>query len=121
MNRIDSALEAYQSLNNGRVEKSWGYEQVFENDKYCMKALVYTKPIASSLHYHQRKTESFYIASGRFEIEIGKRFSKALPGDFFHIPIGTAHRLRCIEPGTVIEASTRDDPEDCIRLIPSEA
>jgi quercetin dioxygenase-like cupin family protein len=120
-----------------RVEKSWGYEQILHNGFYCMKLLVYTKPIASSLHFHEHKTETFYVSSGSFELEVcdyiwgptedGGVVSTArktrktfVPGSYVHLPAGVHHRLRCMEPGIVVEASTRDDPDDCVRLEPSE-
>ena len=105
-----------------RVEKSWGYEEILENGAYCMKLLVYTKPIASSLHYHEWKRESFYCASGTFNLELGDGPPQPFnAGCAVTIPSGTRHRLRCIVPGVVVEASTYDDQDDCVRLIPSES
>lgn len=116
------ALLDKEVLQGMKIEKSWGYERILRNDyNYGMKLLVYTKPIASSLHYHDRKTESFYIVSGDFELELaGNTPIRAGAGQFFDIPAGMRHRVRCIEPGTIVEASTHDDPSDCHRLIPSE-
>lgn len=120
------------------IEKSWGYELLIHNGAYCMKLLVYTKPIASSLHYHESKDESFYVASGMFELQVGdyqigatpegdlvaspRKSLQAFPrGSYIHLPPRTHHRVRCIEPGVIVEASTHDDPEDCVRLEPSES
>ncbi len=102
------------------LSKSWGHEKLLHNGKYCMKLLVYTKTVASSLHYHDLKHETFFIASGRFSIEVAGITRTYLPGDYVEIPPGTLHRVRCLEPGTIVEASTHDDPNDCVRLIPSE-
>jgi quercetin dioxygenase-like cupin family protein len=103
------------------IEKSWGYEKIIYNGSYCMKLLVYLKPIASSLHFHVSKHESFYVASGQFKIDQGDgiRYTYG-PGDHIVLTQGTKHRVRCIEPGTIVEASTHDDPADCVRLEPSE-
>jgi mannose-6-phosphate isomerase-like protein (cupin superfamily) len=104
-----------------RVEKSWGYEEILHNGTYCLKLLVYTKPLASSLHYHIDKHETFYIASGAFQVDtIGDSRRMGL-GEFVVIPPNHPHRVRCIEPGTIVEGSSFDDPRDCVRLIPSEA
>ena len=101
--------------------KNWGGEVLIHNGDYCMKLLVYTKQLASSLHFHERKHESFFIASGEFEIEIAEaRPALYGPGGFIVLKPGTTHRVRCIEPGTIVEASTKDDPEDCVRIVPSE-
>ena len=104
-----------------RVEKSWGYEEIIHNGDYCCKKLVYAKEIASSLHYHPIKHETFVVRSGRFSVELpdGKIFMNE--GDFVVIPPNTTHRVRCLTNfGEIIESSTHDDPLDCVRLIPSE-
>jgi quercetin dioxygenase-like cupin family protein len=109
-----------------RVDKSWGYEELIYNEEYCTKLLVYTKRIASSRHYHQNKKETFIVTSGKFVIEIGEPNHPVMsselytPGDSITIPPGIVHRVRCIEPGVIVECSTHDDPDDCVRLIPSE-
>lgn len=103
------------------VEKSWGYEEVIHNYVYCCKKLVYTRPIASSLHSHARKHETFVVMSGCFEVQLPTCVRKMEAGDFVVLPPGTLHRVRCITPGTILESSTHDDPSDCIRVLPSEA
>lgn len=105
-----------------KVEKTWGFEQIIHNGDYCCKLLVYRRPIASSMHYHPKKHETFYIASGWFEVEIGNNRAEVMgPYQSIVIPPNTPHRVRCTIPGTIVEASTHDDPEDVVRLIPSEA
>jgi mannose-6-phosphate isomerase-like protein (cupin superfamily) len=106
-----------------RIEKNWGYEEIIHNGDYCCKLLVYTKPIASSLHYHEKKHETFVVASGFFAMDGGKGhpYQCCKPGDFIVLPPRHQHRIRCLEPGTIVEASTHDDPSDCVRLIPSES
>ena len=106
-----------------RVEKSWGHEELIFAGAYCMKLLVYERQIASSLHYHDHKHESFYVASGLFELDDGISDEPVVmsPGCRVVLPPGTRHRLRCIQPGVVVEASTADSPEDCVRLVPSES
>jgi len=104
-----------------RVDKSWGHELLIHNKSYCMKLLVYEKPIASSLHFHELKHECFYVSSGHFMLEMQGKTLELKAGSHAIIPSGRCHRLRCLVPGTVVEASSHDDPEDCVRLIPSEA
>jgi mannose-6-phosphate isomerase-like protein (cupin superfamily) len=107
-----------------RVEKSWGFEEIIHNGDYCCKKLVYTRPISSSLHYHEKKHETFVVSEGEFVLEMGEEIltPRALrAGDYVVLKPGTKHRLTCMtQRGTVIEASTHDDPEDCVRLIPSQ-
>jgi mannose-6-phosphate isomerase-like protein (cupin superfamily) len=103
-----------------RVEKSWGYEEIIHNGDYCCKLLVYTKPIASSLHYHEHKHETFVVLSGQFVLETDTGIEDLMPGDHVVLYPLNRHRVRCMLPGTIVEASTHDYPADCIRLIPSE-
>lgn len=109
------------------IEKSWGREELIVNGSYCMKLLVYTRRIASSLHYHTRKHETFYVASGVFELERWhdptgevKTHMRLVPGDRVILAPNTPHRIRCEVEGTIVEASSHDDPEDCVRIERSE-
>ncbi len=115
------------------TKKSWGREELLYNDLYCCKLLVYTRSgIASSLHFHKKKTETFVITSGEFLIELGamredgtihistREAERYLPGDSITLPPLTAHRVRCVKPGVIVEASTKDDQADCVRLEPSD-
>lgn len=111
-----------------RVWKSWGYEEILHNGEYCCKKLVYTEHIASSMHYHATKHETFVVGAGSFVIETSSEPRKhttqsrlAVQGSFVVLPPGMTHRVRCVEIGFLVEASTHDDPLDCVRLIPSES
>jgi quercetin dioxygenase-like cupin family protein len=105
------------------VHKSWGYEEIIHNDKYCAKLLVYTKGgIASSLHFHEKKQETFIVTSGKFDIEVNGQMKRGCEaGEHITLTPGMQHRIRCIKPGVIVECSTHDDPADCVRLIPSES
>lgn len=110
-----------------RVWKSWGYEEILHNGEYCCKKLVYTKHIASSMHYHDTKHETFVVGAGSFIIETAKELRErtkqsrlAVSGSFVILPPGMTHRIRCVELGFLVEASTPDDPLDCVRLEASE-
>ena len=122
-----------------RITKSWGWEIIFYNGEYCSKLLVYSKPIASSLHYHNKKHETFYIVDGLFEVEIEGQTRFMNRGDHVVIPPGTRHRVRALPRpwfgrrdrgrgaqflhnavSVIAESSSHDDPNDCVRLVPSE-
>jgi quercetin dioxygenase-like cupin family protein len=102
------------------VAKSWGREEIVYNREYCSKKLIYERKISSSLHYHQFKHETFVVLSGKFELELVGQMRTLKQMDYHVLPPFTPHRIRCVELGTILEASTHDDPADCIRLIPSE-
>ena len=48
------------------VPKGWGFERwIVNNDLYCGKLLFFAKGKRCSFHYHKKKTETFYVQSGR--------------------------------------------------------
>lgn len=85
------------------VLKSWGREEIFVESPYCVKKLVYEhEGIASSLHYHEHKHETFTILEGLFEIStrrpspkgaeiLHRRYFSA--GEVIEIPPGTQHQV----------------------------
>lgn len=105
--------------------KLWGREILLHNDGYCAKLLIYDGVRTSSKHYHETKHETFCVISGEFEIEWGhkdlplamyrERFG---PGKCLVLAPNTVHRVTCLSSagGTIMEASTQDDAEDCVRL-----
>lgn len=111
-----------------RISKKWGYEEIFiSTDLYCCKHLVFTKGGVSSWHKHNKKIESWYLLSGEiilkygYDNDIGKATYISLkPGCKFHIPAGLLHQVSAWEDSVILECSTYDDPDDCIRLIPSK-
>lgn len=103
------------------VHKNWGHEEIIHNGEYCCKRLVYTHPKASSLHCHVKKHETFVVGAGIFVIDNGLGATKRMvAGDWVVLPPRYDHRIRCLKPGFIVEASTHDDPEDCVRLELSE-
>jgi mannose-6-phosphate isomerase-like protein (cupin superfamily) len=111
-----------------RIPKMWGREIILHNAEYCCKLLQYDGVRTSSEHYHEKKHETFVIVKGYFEIE---RYPKDQPyprikavygpGAAIVLPPGTVHKLTCMTPegGLIVEASTHDDPSDCVRIAPS--
>jgi quercetin dioxygenase-like cupin family protein len=110
-----------------RIEKAWGHELIIHADeRYTCKHLVYTCPgQASSFHFHRHKHECFTVANGIFELEVGDAHPRMLVrGEYVVLEPGMKHRLRFMHArtgaGLIIEASSFDDPLDCVRLVPSE-
>lgn len=113
------------------VKKGWGAELWVHNDeKYCGKILRFDAGKKCSLHYHRRKTETFYLQSGRLVIITAKmheggsfidhktlRLSVMGPGDSQEIPIGTVHQMLALEDSELIEFSTQHFDEDSYRLV----
>jgi len=105
-----------------RVEKPWGWELIWaDTEHYLGKILFVRAGHALSLQFHREKEESWYVESGRAQLELGEVGQGALntevigPGASFHYAPGTVHRITAIEDTTILEVSTRH-PDDVVRL-----
>ncbi len=105
-----------------RVEKPWGYELIWAHaDEYVGKILFVRAGESLSLQFHRAKDESWYVQTGRAELELGATGDRALstevitPGNAFRFRPGTVHRVRALEDTTILEVST-PDLEDVVRL-----
>lgn len=104
-----------------RVEKPWGYELIWaETADYVGKVLHVEAGEILSLQYHEIKEETLHVFRGRVRLEVGPS-ADALetvemgPGDGYHLPPGTVHRLEALESSDVLEAST-PHLDDLVRL-----
>ncbi len=113
------------------VEKPWGREIWFADQvAYAGKLLEVRKGCRLSLQYHERKTETLYLLSGRMRLTFrataqGETPTVAavtptdqfewLPGQTVHIPTRTIHRFEALEDSVLIESST-PDLTDVVRL-----
>jgi len=112
----------------GLVPKGWGSEFIWAtNSNYCAKFLNFETGGKFSMHFHRDKTETWYVQSGRFEVEVidttNASISKKLLGEgcIHHNDPLMPHRLTCIEQGTIIEVSTADSVEDNYRVLPGDS
>jgi mannose-6-phosphate isomerase len=103
------------------VVKPWGREEwVVVTDKYAMKIIVINKGARTSLQYHNRKQEHFYVDAGLLRIELeeanGKMATLTLkPGDGIEIKAGRKHRATALEDLRLIEVST-PELDDVVRV-----
>jgi quercetin dioxygenase-like cupin family protein len=103
-----------------RVDKPWGYELLWaKTDRYAGKIIHVNAGHALSLQYHNQKTETVYLATGRllYELKEGERLvgRELSPGDRVHVPAGTVHRMTAIEDSDIFEVST-PELDDVVRL-----
>ena len=105
-----------------RVEKPWGWELVWaQTDVYVGKILFVRAGESLSLQFHKEKDESWYVESGRAELELGDAGKGVLnteviaPGACFHFRPGTVHRVTALEDITILEVST-PQLDDIVRL-----
>jgi len=105
--------------------KGWGREVwIANNDRYCGKILEIKQGKRCSLHYHQVKTETFYLRSGRLKVRVKESAdSDAIeefvlnPGDCMDIPIGLVHQMEALEDAELYEFSTQHFETDSHRLV----
>jgi mannose-6-phosphate isomerase len=105
-----------------RVDKPWGYELIWAlTDEYCGKVLFVRAGESLSLQFHREKDESWYVQSGRAELQVGAVGEAVLnnevlsPGAAFRFRPGTVHRVTALEDTTILEVST-PQLADVVRL-----
>ena len=110
------------SFQPAKVEKPWGHELIWARaEGYAGKLLFVRSGQALSLQFHREKDESWYVLSGRAELQLGEAGQAVLmrevvgPGAAFRFRPGTVHRVRAVEDTTILEVSTAQ-LEDIVRL-----
>jgi mannose-6-phosphate isomerase-like protein (cupin superfamily) len=112
------------------VPKGWGEERWLHNDPlYCGKILVVNEGKRCSLHYHELKTETFYVQQGRIRMELTDLASarqsppvirevfEMSPGDTLLLTPGTVHRFTSLDGDAhIFEFSTQHFDEDSYRI-----
>ena len=105
-----------------KVEKPWGYELIWAlTDDYCGKLLFVKAGESLSLQFHREKDESWFLQTGRAELEMGAPGDRTPnseivgPGAAFRIRPGTVHRVKALEDTVILEVST-PQIEDVVRL-----
>jgi mannose-6-phosphate isomerase len=105
-----------------RVEKPWGWELIWAvADDYVGKVLFVKAGESLSLQFHREKDESWYVQSGRAQLELGDVGQAILnseviaEGACFRYRPGTVHRITALEDTTILEVST-PHLDDVVRL-----
>jgi len=101
-----------------RVEKPWGYEDIWaETLGYVGKLLHIKAGHRLSKQYHEVKEETVYVLRGVLHnYEDDGSITKIMPGKTFHVSVGQIHRFGAAETSVeIIEVST-PHLEDVVRL-----
>lgn len=105
------------------VPKGWGHEVIIvNNDLYCGKILHFNKGGKFSMHFHLKKKESWYVASGRFLFRWINTANADLieetlsVGDTITNEVGEPHQILCLEEGDIFEVSTQHFDSDSYRV-----
>ena len=99
-------------------DKYWGQiTTVVAEEDFTLKEIFMKGGTQSSMEYHIKKDENYYIQSGKLKvgIRLGRAENKSLvlnKGDVFHIEPGVMHMRIALEDTTIIEWSNRDDDSD---------
>ena len=120
------------------IPKGWGFERwVVNNDLYCGKELFIARGRKFSVHYHEKKDETFYVTEGKAYLSYAMlppdehwddiqmrswwnnnvKFEEMNVGDVFHVPPRMVHTLQAVTDFTVMEFSTHHDDDDSYRII----
>ena len=97
-----------------KIETPWGYEKLIEcNDKYVVKELFMKKGHACSIQYHELKTETILVLSGKLNIYTGDSMETLQcrefnTGETITIKPYTIHRMEAIEDAVYFETSTNE-------------
>ena len=96
-----------------RVEKPWGYELIFTTDDlpYTGKIMHMNAGTRQSLQVHDKKKETYYLASGRAGVIIENTKGEMVEIEFeegkgYTTMVGQKHRIYAITDCDVFEAST---------------
>lgn len=106
-----------------KIPKGWGEELIIHNSElYCGKILSFKQGCKFSMHYHLLKTETWYVAEGKFlykwiNTETADMQSTILEiGDVVTQEIGQPHQLIAITDGKIFEVSTQHFDSDSYRV-----
>lgn len=102
-----------------KVKKVWGEELIIINKEYCGKILSLKQGFRCSLHYHEKKDETFYILKGEVLMEADKKKWIMRIGDVQHIKPRCVHRFTGLLDSEIIEFSTKHYDSDSYRCTES--
>jgi mannose-6-phosphate isomerase len=94
----------------------WGSEEIWAETQYYVGKILYINPNSRlSLQYHNLKTETIRVLSGRLYLhhqpthESPVIIKEMVEGDVFHIPTKLVHRFEARdEPVQLVEVSTTE-------------
>ncbi len=112
-----SENKRFGSVNIKVVPKDWGREiWVINNKHYCEKLLEINKGWRSSLHYHNKKDETFTLDEGLILMEHPRNEWVMYPGNAQRIKPGQTHRFTALERSLIRECSTHHHDSDTVRF-----
>jgi mannose-6-phosphate isomerase-like protein (cupin superfamily) len=119
MRIINSNLDIHKRI----IPKAWGQEIIIHNgEEYCGKILRFNQGAKFSMHFHIKKKETWYVASGTFLLtyidtrNATEKEKELNVGDIIDIERGDPHQLHSITGGDIFEVSTQHFDDDSYRI-----
>ena len=109
-----------KKINTSKKNKYWGYiKNIFNQNNSCAKEIFMKKNSQSSMEFHIKKEESYFIYEG--ELDIGLRYARAKQkitklkkNNIFKMLPGTMHMRMAKKDTTILEMSNNDNDSDSI-------
>ena len=115
--------------------KAWGSEEwVVNRPDYCLKILRFNKGGQFSYHFHDLKTETWYLQSGQIllktkDLQSSKDYEYKLDANFrhinfdgiIHVPRLVPHQITAIEDTVILEVSSTHYETDSFRIAPGDS
>lgn len=103
--------------------KGWGREVwLAANDRYCGKLLCFNEGAKFSAHFHDLKSETFYVLKGKvkltwFDLKNANEIEEILiEGEVIDIPRLCVHQVEALQESVIIEVSTEHKDSDSFRV-----
>jgi len=106
---------------DNRIVRPWGYfETLYEEERYKVKKITVLPDQRLSMQYHNKRKESWSVASGKGFIEVNTSSKTCFPGFITYIDKGINHRIKNISKTdnlVIIEVQIGIcDEDDIVRL-----
>jgi mannose-6-phosphate isomerase-like protein (cupin superfamily) len=103
-----------------RINKPWGYEDIFaKTDKYVGKLIFIKKGARLSRQHHEVKDETIFVLQGNLLVEFGMKgeiTSEVVPsGNAVRIPAKTVHRFIALDGDTLLVEVSTPELDDVVR------
>lgn len=123
-----------QFLQSELHPKKWGSEEwIINRPEYCLKILRFNKGAKFSYHFHDLKTETWHVQSGKIllktkNLEVGREYSYIIDkndsqifGNVIHVPRLVPHQIEALEDTVIYEVSTQHFENDSYRIEPGDS
>jgi mannose-6-phosphate isomerase-like protein (cupin superfamily) len=90
-----NTVSAFQTKDGSEIRELLAYRNSIIKLQSLAEARVRPK-LTTTLHYHVKSEEIYYIQSGRGRVRVGHEYREVAAGDAIAIPPGTLHQMTCL-------------------------